>query len=542
MLPAIYFIFSRNGVRRGRPAVPRRRAAAHRPATSATASARSSTSHVGALDDRRPRPCSATAAFLAGLEAGVAAHHAGMVPPFKEAVEACFVEGLVKVVFATETLAVGHQHAGPDGGHREAHQVHRRAPRVPDARASTRSSPAGPGGGASTTVGYAVVLWSPFVPVRPGGRRWPSSRSFQLTSAFRPTYNMAANLVRRYTGDEAHHLLNLSFAQYQADRDVVRLEARLERRQAQLAELRGRGPQPLRRHRRVPPADGRADARRPRRGRRPRRRVDAGADASCGPGDVIVRRAGPQRRAGRRADASPTARAACRLTGAHHRARIRCMLDRARLRRRRPTSLGHIDLPDAVRAEPPRLPAGGGRAGSSGDAAPRPHRPGGSAAEHGDGRAGRCATRSPTDPDLDERLQAPRPGRAGRPRGGRPATADPGPQPVAGPPLRPGAARARGLGLRRRLGAHRRRAIGWRGIFHECDLLIAEACARACSTASTRPRWPALVVGVHLRAPQPGRRRRRRGSRRRRSASGGRPIDRSAAELRRRPRRRPACR
>ncbi|MFM8847442.1 MAG: DEAD/DEAH box helicase, partial [Actinomycetota bacterium] len=45
--------------------------------------------------------------FVAQLEAGIAAHHAGMVPPFKEAVEACFVAGLVKVVFATETLAVG---------------------------------------------------------------------------------------------------------------------------------------------------------------------------------------------------------------------------------------------------------------------------------------------------------------------------------------------------------------------------------------------------------------------------------------------------
>ena len=45
--------------------------------------------------------------WLGGLEAGVAAHHAGMVPPFKEAVEACFVDGLVKVVFATETLALG---------------------------------------------------------------------------------------------------------------------------------------------------------------------------------------------------------------------------------------------------------------------------------------------------------------------------------------------------------------------------------------------------------------------------------------------------
>ncbi len=45
--------------------------------------------------------------FLAQLEAGIAAHHAGMVPPFKEVVEACFAEGLVRVVFATETLAVG---------------------------------------------------------------------------------------------------------------------------------------------------------------------------------------------------------------------------------------------------------------------------------------------------------------------------------------------------------------------------------------------------------------------------------------------------
>jgi ATP-dependent RNA helicase HelY len=49
---------------------------------------------------------------------------------------------------------------------------------------------------------------------------------------------MTANLVRSYTQDEAHHLLNLSFAQYQADRHVVRLEARLERRAAQLEELR----------------------------------------------------------------------------------------------------------------------------------------------------------------------------------------------------------------------------------------------------------------------------------------------------------------
>ena len=65
-----------------------------------------------------------------------------------------------------------------------------------------------------------------------------SRRSDALTSSFRPTYNMAANLVRRYTKFEAHHLLNLSFAQFHADRDVVALERQLERNRQQLARQR----------------------------------------------------------------------------------------------------------------------------------------------------------------------------------------------------------------------------------------------------------------------------------------------------------------
>ena len=73
-------------------------------------------------------------------------------------------------------------------------------------------------------VGHAVVLWSPFVPFEQVAAL-AASRSFRLTSAFRPTYNMAANLVRRYDAGEAHHLLNLSFAQYQADGSVVAIES-----------------------------------------------------------------------------------------------------------------------------------------------------------------------------------------------------------------------------------------------------------------------------------------------------------------------------
>ena len=180
--------------------------------------------------------------FAAQLEAGFGAHHAGLVPPFKEAVEACFVEGLVKVVFATETLAVGINMPARavvidkltkfTGDHHEMLTAGEYTQLT--GRAGRRGIDA---------AGDAIVLWSPFVPFAQVAAL-ASSRSFRLTSAFRPTYNMAANLVRSYTNQEAHHLLNLSFAQYQADREVVTLSARLERRQAHLAELRAEAESP----------------------------------------------------------------------------------------------------------------------------------------------------------------------------------------------------------------------------------------------------------------------------------------------------------
>lgn len=173
--------------------------------------------------------------FLGQLEAGIAAHHAGMVPPFKEVVEACFVEGLVKVVFATETLAVGINMPAKSvvieklskftGDHHTF---------LTPGEYTQLTGRAGRRG--LDDLGHAVVLWSPFVPFDQVATL-AASRTFHLNSAFRPTYNMAANLVRSYTSERAHHLLNLSFAQYQADRDVVKIEARLERRQRHLAEL-----------------------------------------------------------------------------------------------------------------------------------------------------------------------------------------------------------------------------------------------------------------------------------------------------------------
>ncbi|NLD78553.1 MAG: DEAD/DEAH box helicase [Acidimicrobiales bacterium] len=172
--------------------------------------------------------------WSAGLEAGVAAHHAGMVPPFKEAVEACFVEGLVKVVFATETLALGINMPARSvvieslskftGDHHE------------DLTPSQYTQLTGRAGRRGLDpVGHALVLWSPWHSFDKVAAL-AASREFVLRSAFKPTYNMVVNLVRRHDRERAHELLGRSFAQYQSDRSVARLTNRRARRQSLLAE------------------------------------------------------------------------------------------------------------------------------------------------------------------------------------------------------------------------------------------------------------------------------------------------------------------
>jgi ATP-dependent RNA helicase HelY len=164
--------------------------------------------------------------WLSGLEAGVAAHHAGMVPPFKEAVEACFTRALVKVVFATETLALGINMPARsvviEKLTKFTGETHEKLTPGEYTQLTGRAGRRG-----IDDVGYGIVLWSPFVPFDQVASL-ASTRTYELTSAFRPTYNMAANLIRRYEPDEAHHLLNLSFAQYRSDSAVVRDERHLE--------------------------------------------------------------------------------------------------------------------------------------------------------------------------------------------------------------------------------------------------------------------------------------------------------------------------
>jgi ATP-dependent RNA helicase HelY len=234
MLPAITFIFSRKACDEARDAcldaglrltTPEERSRVRAIVDDRTASLADADLDVLGFDR-----------FLAGLEAGVAAHHAGMVPPFKEAVEACFTEGLTKAVFATETLALGvNMPARSVVIERLTKFTGERRELLTPGEYTQLTGRAGRRG--IDEIGYAIVLWSPFVPFEQVASL-ASSRTYALRSAFRPTYNMAANLVRRYEPEKAHHLLNLSFAQFQADKAVVRLESRIERQQSRLARLR----------------------------------------------------------------------------------------------------------------------------------------------------------------------------------------------------------------------------------------------------------------------------------------------------------------
>jgi ATP-dependent RNA helicase HelY len=222
--------------------------------------------------------------WITGLEAGFAAHHAGKVPPMKEAVEEAFAAGLVKVVFATETLSLGiNMPARSVVIEKLSKFTGERHEFLTPGEYTQLTGRAGRRG--IDDVGYAIVCWSPFVPFEQVAAL-ASRRTYALRSSFRPTYNMAANLVRRYPADVAHHLLNLSFAQFQADRDVVSLERQLERYRAELARLQEvarRGPGDVDEYRRLTDA---LEAE--RRDRGAARRI-ADALERLRPGDVLVR-------------------------------------------------------------------------------------------------------------------------------------------------------------------------------------------------------------------------------------------------------------
>ncbi len=153
--------------------------------------------------------------WLEGLTSGVAAHHAGLVPAFRETVEECFARGLLQVVFATETLSLGINMPARTVAI-ERFDKYGSAGRAPLTSGEYAQLTGRAGRRGLDDVGHAVVLWAPDVPVAEMARIAVAPPP-DLRSAFRPTYNLAVNLVRRFDRPTAVSVLRRSFAQWQAD-------------------------------------------------------------------------------------------------------------------------------------------------------------------------------------------------------------------------------------------------------------------------------------------------------------------------------------
>jgi ATP-dependent RNA helicase HelY len=233
LLPAITFIFSRAGCD---AAVQQCLAAGLRLTTPEESAeiARVVAARTEGLADE-DRAVLGYADWLTGLRRGIAAHHAGLLPTFKEVVEELFAAGLIQAVFATETLALGINMPARtvvieklDKWNGEHHA---------DLTAGEYTQLTGRAGRRGIDIeGHAVVLWQPGLdPVAVGGLA--GTRTFPLSSSFRPTYNMAVNLVGQVGRARAARLLESSLAQFQADRGVVGLAQQEARLREQIAGL-----------------------------------------------------------------------------------------------------------------------------------------------------------------------------------------------------------------------------------------------------------------------------------------------------------------
>ena len=176
--------------------------------------------------------------WLEGLQAGVAAHHAGLVPPFKEAVEDCFTAGLLAVVFATETLALGINMPARSVVISQLSRFRGEGfAMLTPGEYTQLTGRAGRRG--IDDVGHAYTLWHPQTAFAETARL-AASNDFELESSFRPTYNMVANLIASRTHAEATELVRSSFAQWRADRRIDEWLAALESERRELREARSR--------------------------------------------------------------------------------------------------------------------------------------------------------------------------------------------------------------------------------------------------------------------------------------------------------------
>ena len=229
MLPAIYFIFSRRNCDK---------------------SVRDLGAQCLVSQDEQARIHTRLAAYSAanpeavrdGIHAdalmrGIAAHHAGVLPAWKELIEELFQQGLVKVVFATETLAAGINMPARStviaSLSKRTERGHRPLMGSEFLQMAGRAGRRG-----LDSQGYVVTVQSRFEGVREAGQL-ATSPADPLVSQFTPSYGMVLNLLQRHSLDKARELVQRSFGRYLAGLDLVDDEEVLSQLRLQLSQLDG---------------------------------------------------------------------------------------------------------------------------------------------------------------------------------------------------------------------------------------------------------------------------------------------------------------
>lgn len=173
--------------------------------------------------------------WLTALERGIAAHHAGLLPSFKGAVEDLFQRGLVKAVFATETLALGINMPARTVVLEKLIKFNGEG-HVPITPGEYTQLTGRAGRRGIDIEGNAVIQWSPTVDSA-SAAGLASTRTYPLRSSFSPSYNMSINLISQFGKERARRSLESSFAQFQADRAVVGLTKQIRKNESVIEEL-----------------------------------------------------------------------------------------------------------------------------------------------------------------------------------------------------------------------------------------------------------------------------------------------------------------
>jgi superfamily II RNA helicase len=231
MLPAIYFIFSRRSCDRALRDLGK--LCLVNPAEQALIRSRLD-AYVAATPDAVRDGEHADA-----LLRGIASHHAGVLPAWKELIEELFQQALVKVVFATETLAAGINMPARttviSALSKRTERGHRPLMGSEFLQMAGRAGRRG-----LDDQGYVVTVQSRFEGVREAGEL-ATSPADPLVSQFTPSYGMVLNLLQRYDLKKAKELVERSFGRYLATLDLADDEARIGELRLQLASLEASG-------------------------------------------------------------------------------------------------------------------------------------------------------------------------------------------------------------------------------------------------------------------------------------------------------------